>query len=737
MLKMLADRLLKTSFVIITLAALAANALAAPNPRAYGVGHPFELQDLPFGDFRDRLGSLPEPARNKAMAWLHRFSFTEQDLEYLRIDDAGGVFYADTYLPEDTGTEESGNGEPAKPEAAPGPGEVFSLHSRPGASNILYLDFDGHLIPASTAWTDIDLHAKPYDLDGNPGTFSDAELANIAEIWRRIAEDYASFEVDITTQVPATFGPTVGRILITTDTDAYGNAMPAQGAGGVAYVGVWGYSSYSSKYSPALVYYNNLGNGRADYVSEAATHEAGHNLSLSHDATSDSSYYGGHGSGYVSWGPLMGTGYNRHVSQWSKGEYTDASQQQDDVSIIAGKLAYRGDDHGDLFANATRIISDTAGNVSATTPQDAPDNLESDNKGVIETETDMDVFYFDTTGGAVSLTVTPAWQQRYTRGGNLDIHAALHDINGTLLLEDDPQSDTNSTLNASLPAGRYYLAIQGTGSSASPYTDYGSLGQYFISGMLPALSNPVTVSANYYNTCVLEDSSVMCSGRDSFGVTTVPVLSNPVAVSVGTYHACALDDSGVVCWGSNDSGQATVPTLIDPVAVSAGGRHTCALDDQGVVCWGDNSVGQSTVPTLSNPMEVSAGDNHTCALDLSGVVCWGFNDAGQTTIPGVDKDSDGTPDSNDAFPLDPTEIVDTDADGIGNNADLDDDNDGMTDSYEILNNFNPLNAADAALDSDGDSYSNLSEYRAGTDPLDPDSVPKPKLMPWLPLLLGQ
>jgi hypothetical protein len=554
MLKMLADRLLKTSFVIITLAALAANALAAPNPRAYGVGHPFELQDLPFGDFRDRLGSLPEPARNKAMAWLHRFSFTEQDLEYLRIDDAGGVFYADTYLPEDTGTEESGNGEPATPEAAPGPGEVFSLHSRPGASNILYLDFDGHLIPASTAWTDIDLHAKPYDLDGNPGTFSDAELANIAEIWRRIAEDYASFEVDITTQAPATFGPTVGRILITTDTDAYGNAMPAQGAGGVAYVGVWGYSSYSSKYSPALVYYNNLGNGRADYVSEAATHEAGHNLSLSHDATSDSSYYGGHGSGYVSWGPLMGTGYNRHVSQWSKGEYTDASQQQDDVSIIAGKLAYRGDDHGDLFANATRIISDTAGNVSATTPQDAPDNLESDNKGVIETETDMDVFYFDTTGGAVSLTVTPAWQQRYTRGGNLDIHAALHDINGTLLLEDDPQSDTNSTLNASLPAGRYYLAIQGTGSSASPYTDYGSLGQYFISGMLPAANDGMAPAPNPMSWA----TAPQANDRDRITMTATT----------------ASDDSGVVEYRftcvAGPAGCTTSPWQTDPVYTATG-----------------------------------------------------------------------------------------------------------------------------------------------------------------------
>jgi hypothetical protein len=484
-----ADRLLQTTFVMITLAALAANTLAAPNPRAYGVGHPFELQDLPFGDFRDRMESLPEPARNKAMSWLHRFSFTEQDLGYLRVDDAGGIFYADTYLPDDTGTEESGSGEPGTSAVTLSPGEVFNLHSRPGASNILYLDFDGHLIPASTAWTSIDLDAKPYDLDGDPGTFSDTELANIAEIWRRIAEDFASFEVDITTQAPATFGPTIGRILITADTDANGNAMPSQGAGGVAYVGVWGRSDYSSKYSPALVYFDNLGGGRADYVAEAATHEAGHNLSLSHDATSGSSYYSGHGSGYVSWGPLMGTGYNRHVSQWSKGEYIDASQQQDDVNIIAGELAYRGDDHGDNLASASRMISDAAGNVSATTPLSDPDNLESDNKGVIETDTDMDLFYFDTTGGTVSLTITPAWQERYTRGGNLDIHAALYDINGTLLLEDDPQTDTDSTLTTSLPAGRYYLAIQGTDCSASPYTDYGSLGQYFVSGTLPAVND--------------------------------------------------------------------------------------------------------------------------------------------------------------------------------------------------------------------------------------------------------
>jgi hypothetical protein len=552
--KMSADRPLQTVFVIITLVALATNALAAPNPRAYGVGHPFELQDLPFGDFRYRLESLPEPARNKAMAWLHRFSFAEQDLVYLRVDDAGGIYYADTYLPEDTGTEESGSGEPATSEAALSPGEVFNLHSRPGASNILYLDFDGHLISSSTAWTSIDLDATPYDLDGDPNTFSDAELANIAEIWRRIAEDYAPFEVNVTTQEPAAFGPTVGRILITANTDVNGNAMPHQGAGGVAYVGVWGRSDYSSTYSPALVYFNNLGGGRADYVAEAATHEAGHNLSLSHDATSSSSYYSGHGSGYVSWGPLMGTGYNRHVSQWSKGEYIDASQQQDDVNIIAGELAYRGDDHGDSLASASRMVSDAAGNVSVTTPQGDPDNLESANKGIIETGTDMDIFYFDTTGGAVSLTVTPTWQERYTRGGNLDIHAALYDVNGTLLLVDDPQTDTNSTLNTSLPAGRYYLAIQGTGSSDSPYTDYGSLGQYFISGTLPAVNDGTAPVPDPMSWA----TAPQASGRDRIIMTATT----------------ASDDSGVVEYRfacvAGPAGCANSPWQTDPSFTATG-----------------------------------------------------------------------------------------------------------------------------------------------------------------------
>jgi hypothetical protein len=50
------------------------------------------------------------------------------------------------------------------------------------------------------------------------------------------------------------------------------------------------------------------------------------------------------------------------------------------------------------------------------------------------------------------------------------------------------------------------------------------------------------------------------------------------------------------------------------------------------------------------------------------------------------------------------------------------DKDGLQDAWETANNFDPSNADDAALDSDGDDYTNLEEFRAGTNPRDRESV---------------
>jgi chitinase len=85
------------------------------------------------------------------------------------------------------------------------------------------------------------------------------------------------------------------------------------------------------------------------------------------------------------------------------------------------------------------------------------------------------------------------------------------------------------------------------------------------------------------------------------------------------------------------------------------------------------------------------------------------------TVPFVDSDGDGVADSQDAFPLDPAETMDTDGDGIGNNADLDDDGDGMPDAWEIVNHLDPL-VDDANGDLDGDQLTNLEEYKGGTSP---------------------
>lgn len=69
---------------------------------------------------------------------------------------------------------------------------------------------------------------------------------------------------------------------------------------------------------------------------------------------------------------------------------------------------------------------------------------------------------------------------------------------------------------------------------------------------------------------------------------------------------------------------------------------------------------------------------------------------------GIDTDGDGVPDADDAFPTDPTETKDTDADGTGNNADLDDDNDNVPDDADYY-------PEDATLFDDG-----VTSARLGT-----------------------
>lgn len=454
------------------------------------------MDQLPPGRLRSQIEGLPSTAQERAVRWLGDIHFTERDLPALHADKDGGIYFVCDLATAPAATADAPVTAAASVPVSPFPAGLV-YHSRPGAPNVIYLNFSGESV-TGTAWnTSLSrdpIPAVAFSTDGDFTTFNDSEQLAIKRIWQRVSEDYAPFNVDVTTERPATMGSRVANVLITRNTDANGNANPSSSAGGVAYVNVFAGSSYST-YRPAWIYYNNLANDES-YISEAAAHEAGHNMGLSHDATTTSSYYGGHGSGDISWGPIMGTGYNRNVSQWSKGEYYAANNTEDDLAILSGKMTYRTDDVGNTAAAATPLVVTGGTNIVSTTPENDPTNLNPANKGVIEKNTDVDVFSFNTGSGPVSLTVNP-WIQPsgITRGGNLDVNLELRDASGALLASNNPADTTGASIQTNLAGGLYYLFVKNSGagdpmnSTPSGYTVYGSLGQYFISGSVTATTN--------------------------------------------------------------------------------------------------------------------------------------------------------------------------------------------------------------------------------------------------------
>lgn len=470
---------------------LSSRAQNFPASKQFPPGIARKVQDLPQSRLRAQIERLPAAAQDHAMAWLANFHFTELDLATLQADADGGIFYADNFqlAPAAPASSEPVVGAAAVP-ISPFPANLV-FHSRPGAPNVIYLNFAGETVQ-NTAWNSslgrTTIPAVAFSSDSDRTTFSDSEQLAIRRMWQRVAEDYAAFNVDVTTERPNTFTTRTAMAVITRNTDADGQPNPASTAGGVAYVGTFATSTYA-QYRPAWIYDNNLA-GEESYIAEACAHEIGHNMGLSHDGTTDGQdYYRGHGTGDTSWGPIMGASYGRNVTQWSKGDYYLANNTQDDLATVAGKLSYRTDDHGDTLSAATPLKIGAGGTVASTTPETDPTNSSPANKGVLERNTDVDWFSFASGSGPVSLSINP-WitPGAITKGGNVDISVELYDATGKLLLTNNSIGITYATVATNLAEGIYYLAIRNAAvgdpfnSIPSGYTTYGGIGQYFISG---------------------------------------------------------------------------------------------------------------------------------------------------------------------------------------------------------------------------------------------------------------
>jgi hypothetical protein len=82
--------------------------------------------------------------------------------------------------------------------ADPDPTMAFMMHSRPASNNIIYLDFDGYTTTSASAWGS-GIVTPPYSTDSDPA-FSTLERQHIVTMWRRVAEDFSPFNVDVTTE---------------------------------------------------------------------------------------------------------------------------------------------------------------------------------------------------------------------------------------------------------------------------------------------------------------------------------------------------------------------------------------------------------------------------------------------------------------------------------------------------------------------------------------------------------
>jgi Leucine-rich repeat (LRR) protein len=406
-----------------------------------------------------------------------------------------------------------------------------NLESKPGAAKTLYINYWGGTI-SGTVWNNNynsgnDITYTPYSHDSDTTTFSSTDRYLMWLGWREAAEDFAAFDINVTTK-QAVYDETAivnrSQMIATTTNYFY------TGAGGVAFVGIF---NNTSDYLKTAWAWNSGGGSLGMTIS----HEAGHQIGLDHDGTSTQEYYRGHGV----WGPIMGAPFYREYVQWSKGDYPDANRSENDLTIIADILGVVTDDAGDTTATATNLsipVTDYEGQIT-------PNGLFSD----------VDVYSF-TLSGTAHIEVKPLLgAEGENRAANLAMNVTLQNSSSRVIAsmtssDNSPLEPTTNTLiyDGTLAADTYYILIEAVSPDtnwATGFDEYGNEGEYRL-----------TISG---------DSSFTCDT-----VTEIP--STECEALVALYNSTDGDN-----WVSN-TGWKVTNTPCNWYGVSCSGGHVSELD---------------------------------------------------------------------------------------------------------------------------------------------------------------
>lgn len=505
-------------------------------------------------------------AAEEAEVEVESFKKAARSDKHMRLDLNGRALYVCQAMPAQVGPDTT----PYTSTALYPLTQTFLLHSRAGAAKVIYLDFKGH-VTTGTSWNSTyaagaNITTPAFDTDGSPTTFSSSEQAVIQEVWKRVSEDYAAWDVDVTTEDP---GLEAIRRTTTSDTQ-YGVRCVIGGsssqwlgsaAGGVAYVGSFGKSvsiTSSTNDVPAFIFPMELSNN-PKYIAEAAAHEVGHTLGLYHSSqTNGNEYYAGH----ADWAPIMGVGYYSNVVQWTKGDYPLSNNTQDQISLITQRVPRLTDEHGGTATTATVVTGETlvAG-------------------GVITDRADADWFKITAGQGTVNVSGLAA-----SPSANLKLSLSLVDESGNVLAT-GTSSGMNSNLSVPVLGGKYYIVVDGigTGDALTGFTDYSSIGRFSLSGSWTAATvtnvapvalttgttptsgtAPLTVS--FVGSSSYDPDGAIASYVWNFGDGTSSTLSNVSHTysTAGTYNASltVTDNSGAQSVG-------TVTIVVSAVPVTS------------------------------------------------------------------------------------------------------------------------------------------------------------------------
>ena len=485
------------------------------------------------------------------------------------------------------------------------------LSSLPTAQATIFLDFDGHYV-SSSIWNG----GKP--LDCAPSGMNDAQ---ITEIFNRVSEDYRPFNIDITTDSTVFLAaPLTKRVrMIVTTTCAW-----YTGVGGVAYIGsfTWGDDT------PGFVFPPRLGPSNPKMVAECCSHESGHTLGLSHQSKYDVScvltqtYNDGVGTGEIGWAPIMGNSYYKNLTGWSNGPTpSGCSSLQDNLTILTTNngFTYRPDDYSDdPNVNPAPI---------------AIVNKAFSTSGIISTTNDKDVFeIYLSQNGTIHLNAIPFSVGANENGADLDIKLTLLNAQKRPIKVYDANTSLDVTIDTTLPSGKYYVVLEGTGNSFT--SNYGSLGSYTVIGTFAPLSvAPIkeialtgkvdknkhnlswsVISVDPIKSLHLESStdgthfeSLTNITPGAKGFTYDPFIKSSVYYRLKvTSVPDESEYSNVVVLKSNDQSQKliTVSTLVhDEVLINASEKYQYLLADISgrVIARGNGNAGLYKININNNP----------------------------------------------------------------------------------------------------------------------------------------